>query len=118
MLVTKEQLMTGLISYIDKDVMPLLPTQSQWILGAAVILLPNKANEIISTVSQNAVVQALGVTTPDGLIDSDNLLRALGKSAEKYGNVTMSVPLIGNLTFTPKDVENLRQTIEQVAING
>lgn len=110
-MITKEQLVNGAIKYIDNDVMPSLPTTSKWALGAFVVLLTNKIDNLYNMAKTNPMVSAFGLINDDGLIDSDALLDAIRQSAEKNGKMSINIPLVGVLTFSCLDVDAIRNYI-------
>lgn len=102
------QVITGLINYADHEVMNKLPVTGKWVVGTAITLGSNKVNNIIEVLKENTIVNMLGVIDEEGNIDVDAIITALKDSAEKYGNVTVEVPMVGRLTFSSTDVERLK----------
>lgn len=110
-MVTKEQFVNGILVYLDKEVMPALPTIGKWGIGAGIILAKNQADTIVSNLTQNSIVKTLGVVTESGEINIERLAAALKQSAQQYGNVQLNVPVIGILTFTPDDIDKVKHYI-------
>lgn len=102
-----EQVMQGLINYADNEVMGKLPTSGKWVAGTAIYLASNKAQQVINMLSENTIVKMLGIIDENGMVDTDALLTAMKSSADRYGNLTVDVPMIGRLTFSSADVEHL-----------
>lgn len=111
-MVTKEQFMNGLLMYADKEIIPHLPTVGKWGIGAAIILATSKGEELLDNLENNSVVQALSIVDENGKIDVDILANALKESADKYGKMQMTIPVIGTLAFTSDDIEKMRYYIE------
>lgn len=109
-MISKEQLRNGIVAYIDGEVIPHLPALGKWGLGSMVVLATRKFDNIYDELSSNKIVNSLGITK-DGMIDANTLLTVLKESADKYGKVEVSVPIIGTMVFTPSDVDNLRNYI-------
>ena len=110
-MVTKEQFMNGVLSYIENEVIPHLPTAGKWGLGALTLLASTKANALYASLAQNTLVKSLGIINNEGLINLNSLSEALKQSAEKYGAVTFQT-ILGNLTFNAADIDKLRDYIE------
>lgn len=106
-----EQVINGLISYADNEVMSKLPTSGKWVMGTAIGLATTKANNLVETLKTNTIVQMLGIVDEKGMIDVESLINAMKQSADKYGNISVDVPMIGKLTFTSSDVDRLRTYI-------
>lgn len=110
-MVTKEQFFNGVVKYIDKEVIPHLPTTGKWGVGAFTVLLGKKYDSMVSELVTNPAIKALGVVDEKGLIDVESLYEALKTSANKYGNIQLTFPIIGTLTFTEKDIDSLKTYI-------
>lgn len=107
----KDEVVNGILKYIDDEVIPVLPTSGKWGLGTMVLLASEKSDEIFKTLTDNSIVKSLGVIDSQGDIDIDRLSIALKKSASKYGKLVLMVPIVGTLTFSEKDVDILYQYI-------
>ncbi|MBQ0141857.1 MAG: hypothetical protein KBT06_03490 [Prevotellaceae bacterium] len=117
-MVNQEQFMNGILSYIDAEIMPSLPTAGKWELGTLILLGSTKYNEIFKQVASNSLLQSLEVVSPDGKIDVETLAYALKKSAEKYGGLEVSMPFVGVMKFSADDVEKVKRHILGGAKNG
>lgn len=110
-MITREQLASGIIRYIDTEIIPALPTASKWGVGTLVILAKGKYEDLIANAINMPIVKALGVVDENGLIDIDALANALRQSAGKYGNLQIEIPFGGTLSFTAEDVDRLKMRI-------
>lgn len=117
-MVNQEQFMNGVLSYIDAEIMPSLPTAGKWELGTLILLSTTKYNEIFKQVSSNPFLQSLNIVSLDGRIDVETLAYALKKSAEKYGGLEISMPFVGIMKFSADDVEKVKRHIIGGAKNG
>lgn len=107
-MVTKEQFINGLVRFFDSDVIPQLPTAGKWMVGAMVIGASKKAENIIASLSVNPVVKAMGMIDENGMIDIDLLADSLRQSADKYGKLSVSFPVVGTMTFSSNDIERAK----------
>lgn len=110
-MVPKEQFLNGLVRYCDVDVIPQLPTSGKWIVGAMVIGATKKAENIITQLSSNPIVKSIGIIDENGLIDIDLLADSLRQSADKYGKLSVSLPVVGTMTFSASDIDRAKQYI-------
>lgn len=106
MLYTKEQVMNGITSYIDSEVVSKLPTAGKWIVGTASALALKKAMNI-----DDQSLKMLGIVNADGLWDIDQLAAVLKENASRYGNIQISLPVVGLMTFTQADIDLVRSHI-------
>lgn len=110
-MITREQLLNSLLNYIDNEIISKLPTSGKWYLGSMMFLLSNKYNKLVDDLASNSVVKSLNIVDDKGLIDSDALLKAMKQAANKYGKLTINIPIIGTLYFSSEDIDTLRQYI-------
>lgn len=108
---TADQVIQGIINYADAEVINKLPTSGKWIVGTAIGLATTKTTSVIDTLRNNTLVTMLGIVDDNGNIDVDTLISSMRVSAEKYGKITVDVPLVGKLTFSASDVDTLRNYI-------
>lgn len=102
-----EQVIQGIVNYADNEVMAKLPTSGKWVMGTAMYLASNKAHNVVDVLSTNVVAKMLGIVDDEGMIDTDALISAMKEAASKYGNLSVDVPMIGRLTFSSSDIDNL-----------
>lgn len=110
-MVTKEQVIKGIITYADNEVIPQLPTTGKWGLGSMILMTQDRMSELLNDLSTNSVVNALGVINSDGMIDIEIISNALIQTANRYGKCEFNIPLIGCLSFSARDVEMLKTYI-------
>lgn len=105
---TADRVLNGLISYADSEIMPKLPTSSKWVFGTGVNLATNKITDLIVNLQDNSIAKMLGIVDGNGEIDVDALILAMKQSADRYGDISFDVPLVGKLTFSSGDIDRLR----------
>ena len=113
MLYTKEQVIKGLTQYIDCEIIARLPTAGKWVAGTVLGLSLKNIQNLINYAQEDEAVKLLGIFNQDGLIDIDKIAGIAKKNASKYGNVVLSYPVLGQLTFTPDDIDLLKEYIAQ-----
>lgn len=110
-MVTKEQILNGIIVYIDKEVIPHLSTAGKWYVGTMVTLLSSRYNHFYEEMVDNSFIKSLGIVDDRGMVDLDLLVVSLMENAEKYGKLQINVPVIGTMTFSSDDVSLLEKYI-------
>lgn len=102
----------ALARFLEAELVAKLPGWRKWTAGAAVALVLEDGDRLLSLVKDNPVVIATGVIGEDGDIDVDRLYRAFLAQAEK-GAATFEFPGAGTVTVTKKDLEKLRAYLEE-----
>lgn len=110
---TSAQIQDGVVKYLDKELMPMLPeTGFQRVLaGTAIAMLIRKYSPMLEVLKENQAMKMLGVVGEDGLYDLATLSEELKKQLPKEG-MKVDVPVIGGLTFHSEDVDKLMEYIK------
>lgn len=113
MKVPADKVVNGLIQYVDEQVLNNLPTAGKWLVGTGVGIATTKVNDVVSMLNDNEIVKLMGIVDEQGMYDVDLIADNMKKAAQRYGNMSLRVPMVGMLTFTEEDVEALRNYIER-----
>lgn len=104
--------MNGVTKYIDNEIVSKLNDWRGWVLGGALGISLSKFDTVFEELKKNGFVKMLGVVQGD-MVDVDTIYKELKKQASK-GSITFSIPMIGALTLSDKDVDALyRYIIEE-----
>lgn len=108
-MVHKSSFIPGISKFIDESVLSHYPpTAMKRILMAGAVSLYLKQNEnMIDTLVDNPLFGTLGVVHNDGMVDIDKLRDVLRTEIIKAGFMRVSIPLVGDIDFTPDDVNTL-----------
>lgn len=104
---TKEQVTSGIMAYVTREVIAKLPTSGKWIVGAMVQMMARNMDKVYS----NGILSMLGAIDENGLIDVDMVCDSFKESANNYGSLCMDVPMVGTLTFSAHDIDRMREFI-------
>jgi hypothetical protein len=112
-MVHKSSFIPGLSKFIDESVLSHYPANSmKRILMAGAVSLYLKQNEnIVDTLASNPLFTGLGVMGTDGNVNIEVLRDALKGEINKAGYMRLSIPFIGDIDFTPEDVDTLYKYI-------
>lgn len=121
MRVTKSQIVHGVTSYIQSDILPqMVGSRSMQIIvsiGANAVAANNK---LVNTLFENQIVKALLDDDGSGTYDLTGLVDAITKSIQQYGSFPVKVPAIPlispaefTLSLTADDVDAMRRKIEE-----
>lgn len=111
MKVTFKQLETGLLNYMDREIIGQMDGLRKWGAMGAAAIFTAKGEALAAKLADSAIVQQLELVDGDGMIDLDTIKNALVQSAEKTGSVTQDIPIIGRVMFDRTDIEKAYQTI-------
>lgn len=102
-----------MVNYADNEVINNLPTIGKWLMGTGIGITTAKIDDVVKALNHNAMAKKIGIIDDDGLFDLDLIAENLKKSANRYGKMTIQVPLVGQLTFSEEDVDTLCKYIER-----
>lgn len=106
------QVINGIAKYVDMEIVNNISGWQKWVVGSAVGMALTNSAEVFNSVKQNEFVKMLGVIDHENRINIDKLYSELKKQAQKT-SVTFSVPLLGMVTLTERDVDMLYNYITE-----
>lgn len=114
-MVHKSSVVPGLSKFIDENILAhYAPTSMKRILMAGAVSLYLKKNEgIVDMITSNPLFIATGVVQNDGMIDLDTLRDTLRREVNKAGFMRLNVPIVGDIDFTPDDIDALHKFITE-----
>lgn len=111
-MVHKSKVLYGIASYIDDEIVAKLAgSWKAWVVGGAAGIAVSRADAILAQLAENPVIRALGLIDGEN-IDVEGIIAELRKQAQK-SPATITVPLIGPVTFGPMDIDSLHRHIMQ-----
>ena len=111
-MVTLQQVQTGLVKYVDTELMPMIGGWQKWVFGAAMSISLSKISNIFNALKDNAFMKMLDVIGEDDMIDIDTLHREFAKQAQ-HGAITFNVPILNMpLTLNASDVDKIYHFIK------
>lgn len=124
MVISKGQLIGGIVRYIDLDVVPAVEDKALKTIIIAATVLTQQSEDAINKLLANSVAKFLLRECESGY-DISATLSALKTALADGGSfpITISpIPLIlkteKTLTFTKRDIDILEQRIQEVVNNG
>lgn len=105
------KVISGIVRYIDADILAKLNgSAAKWAAGAAIAIAARRAEQIYHEITKSPVVAALGLVDGEN-VDIDTIYAEVLKQAQQ-GSATISLPLIGPITFGVADVESVYRYIK------
>lgn len=103
----------GLKEYAEEELVSKMTGIGKWVVGAGVSMAMDNAVNTYNELKENPVVKALGIIHPDDTIDIDTLYAKLKEQAQMHEAVTISLPMIGAMTFRAEDLDHLYMDIKK-----
>ena len=120
MRVTKEQLVNGLVEYIEEAVVPKIESKAKKILVDVGVQSIKSNPKLVDKVLENETIKALLEKDEKGEYEIGELTKTLSESVKKYGPypvVIPSVPFIAptedEFAFSTEDIADLIKKIER-----
>lgn len=110
----KTEIMGVLVDYLDKHVIPMLPSQNMRIIASALpIMIELRYDDILQNVQEIPWINMLGVIHGN-LIDMDSLITALRTSVFKNGPLEFTILGKHNFKFGVHDFDTLATAFKEV----
>lgn len=109
---TASQVVSGLMAYMDKQLMPRLQKPQQFVAGIAMGLLATRAENAVQELSKHPAIKALGMMNENG-INIDELYSLAKAQMRKQTDLPLDIPMIGRVTMTESDLDELYRAIQQ-----
>lgn len=107
-----DKVQKGVAAYLDAEVMPAFKNDG-WkrvLVGTAIGMALNKSANYIPVLQENAMVKTLGLIDEQGNVDVESVVPVLKDQLSKEPMV-VTIPMLGDLTFGPADVDRLYEYI-------
>lgn len=100
----------GIANYVDNELVAKLNgSWKAWLLGSAAGLAASRANALFLQYKDSPIAAALGLVDGEN-VNVEAVFAELKRQAQK-GTATVSLPIIGAVTFGPADVDALYRYI-------
>lgn len=123
MRVTRNQIVNGVVSYMESEVIPQVGDDKPTQIIASIAMKTIKANpKLADKIFENQLVKALLDEGEDGTYDLETVFKSITESLEELGAFPVeipAIPLISNsvktLAFSKSDVAEIKRQIERSA---
>lgn len=106
------QVKTGVLKYIDDEIMPHLDGTKKIGLGVYVALIADRLPEIVQKCENYPSIKMLDVIDGKGNIDIDRIYRAIAPMMKDGEKLLVSIPLIGDFRLDTADIEKIYRNIK------
>ena len=110
MKITIDRAKSALMEYISDEFCNRLYDYRKWLVPVFIGSYMPKLDKMIEENKEGLV--SLGFMDENGLICIDTVYKRFKDTAEEYGDVIQKMPLLGEVTFTSKDIDKLYKIIQ------
>lgn len=112
-MIHRSSIIPGFSKFIDENILAHYPATSmkRILMAGAISLYLKQGESLVDTLISNPLVTNLGIVKQDGMIDIDTVKETLKNEINKAGFMRVSVPMIGDIDFTPEDADALYKSI-------
>lgn len=112
-MVTIEQFKSGVIMYIEHELLPLMPEWKRIVAATYVSLAKDNAEKVLVEMLDSPLIAFTGAYDAERkMIDEDRLHKALSEQMNG-GDVSLPLPVLGTLNFNRGDVTTLINHIKR-----
>lgn len=106
-----ETVVDGINKYLDREIYKNLNDLQEFVARLAVGRINQNAEAIKMALMNNGFAKTMCLVDSEGMVEIDALLHEVRKEVERKGHIQVDVPMIGKITFTPSDVDVMREHI-------
>lgn len=116
-MVSMNQIEAGVSRWLDKELMPKLPTGGQYdgIKKAATVALAlyaiKRGRAALDSLTQNSFLGTIGAVDREGNVDLEGFVEEMKKQVPENG-LKVSVPMVGDMTFYRDDLDDVMRYIK------
>lgn len=112
-MIHRSSIIPGFSKFIDENILAHYPATSmkRILMAGAISLYLKQGESLVDTLISNPLVTNLGIVKQDGMIDIDIVKETLKKEINKAGFMRVSIPMVGDIDFTPEDADALYKFI-------
>jgi Tfp pilus assembly pilus retraction ATPase PilT len=106
-----DRVMKGISKFLNAEIYSKMNDWQEMIARIAVSRIMGNTEALKHTLKENSIVKALSIMDESCNVDVENLLKDIKTQLVQKGKLTFAIPLFGNLSFVPDDVDTLRRYI-------
>lgn len=108
-----DRVVNGIIRYLNANIFNKMNDWQEMLARIAVSRIIGDTNTLKATLSSNGFVRTFGIIDEAGRVDVDGLMRDIKSQIEAKGKLSFALPMFGNFTFYPSDVDDLHRYITE-----
>lgn len=108
-----ERVINGILKYMDAEIYGGMNPWQEMLSRIAVARVVKNSEKIKDVLANNAFVKTFAIIDDEGNVDIEGLLHDIKEQIERKGKLSVTIPMIGNYSFVPSDVDKLYQFITE-----
>ena len=110
---SQEQVLAGLILYIKKELLPILPGYAKVMGGAVLLRNASRMVQLSKGLVNSGMAHTLGITEDGGQIDVDIWCQNIKDSMKEFngGELEIRLPMLSPIKINENDVDTLKRYI-------
>jgi hypothetical protein len=101
----------GISRFINNEIYSDLTDWQEFLARLMVGRILSNEENIKEMLVNNPYIKTFGIINSDGMIDVDDLAKDIKREIARKGKVSFELPMFGNITFCPSDVDILYKHI-------
>ena len=107
-----EHVVDGINKYLNAEFLNKLNDWQEILARLAISRIMGDTNKLKGILKDNAFVSTFAIIDSDDNVDIDGIMADLRRMIEEKGKFTINIPMFGDFTFMPEDVDKLHRTIQ------
>lgn len=108
---TFDRVLNGIYRYLNHEIYSGMNDWQEMIARIAVSRIVGNGEKIKSMLMNNPFIKTFAIMDEGGNVDVDGLARDLKEQISQKGSIKISIPMLGNFSFTAEDVDKLHHMI-------
>ena len=115
-----EKVIDGISKYIDSEIFPNLNDLQEFASRVLLGRFLGNTTNIKEMLINNGFIKTFGIIDSEGMVDVETLINDIKRELSKKEKITLSVPMLGQMTFVVSDADVLYHTItgEELTANA
>jgi hypothetical protein len=106
-----KKVMDGISQFINVEIYSGLNDWQEFLARLMVGRILGNEEDVKEMLMGNAFIRSFGIFDSDGMVKVDDLAKDIKREIARKGKVSFDVPMFGNMTFCPSDVDKLYKHI-------
>lgn len=106
-----EAVLDGMAKFMDKEIYSGMNDWQEVLARVTVGQIFENREAVKAVAINNGIIRTFGIIDENGDVEIERLASSLKTEIQRKEKLTFKIPLFGNLTFHPSDVDNLYEMI-------
>ena len=113
MKVSFETVLDGIAKFLDKNIYTGMNDWQELIARIFAGRIFDARESIKTAIVNSGFIRTFGIIDEDGNVDIESLAKDIKRELQRKEKITISVPMFGQMTFVPQDVDELYNLITE-----